>query len=216
MNLLKRNDATLASTIVLATRNEHKVIEIRDALAGMPIQISSLLDFPDAPELAEDGKTLEANATKKALTIHRYTNLPTIADDTGLMVEALNGVPGVYSSRFAGPHATYADNVEKLLRLLEGIPSAQRTAEFRTVIAFALNGKTHLVDGRCRGLITFAPRGRGGFGYDPVFLVPELNKTLAELTLAEKNQISHRGRALVAFKALLSKLQSDPTGEQNG
>jgi XTP/dITP diphosphohydrolase len=123
------------------------------------------------------------------------------------MVEALNGAPGVYSSRFAGPKATYADNVHKLLQMMEGIPLPQRTAEFRTVMALALNGKTHLVEGRCRGQITFSPRGENGFGYDPVFLVPELNKTFAELTLAEKNKISHRGRAAAAFNALLAQLR---------
>ncbi len=190
--------------IVLATRNHDKIIEIREALADLPVQLLSLDDFPQAPEVIEDGDTLEANAAKKALAIHHFTQLPAIADDTGLMVEALNGAPGVYSSRFAGPGATYSDNVQKLLRLMEHIPAPQRTAEFRAVIAFAVNGKTHLVDGRCRGQIAFAPRGASGFGYDPVFLVPELNKTFAELTLAEKNQISHRGRALAALKALFA------------
>lgn len=170
----------------------------------MPIQILSLEQFPDAPEVEEDGDTLAANAIKKALAIHQHTQLPAVADDTGLMVDALNGAPGVYSSRFAGPGATYADNVKKLLRQLEGMPLSQRTAEFCTVMALAVNGETHWVEGKCRGVITLAPRGAGGFGYDPVFFVPELHKTFAELTLAEKNQISHRGRALAALKALLS------------
>jgi XTP/dITP diphosphohydrolase len=192
--------------IVLATRNQHKIIEIRAALADVPIRILSLEDFPGAPEVIEDGETLEANAIKKALAIQRHTNLPAVADDTGLMVAALNGAPGVYSSRFAGPHATYADNVEKLLRLLDGIPVPGRVAEFRSVIAFAKNGKTHLIEGICRGRITFKPRGSGGFGYDPVFLVPELSKTFAEMTLDEKNRISHRGRALAALRELLLSL----------
>jgi XTP/dITP diphosphohydrolase len=191
------------STLVLATRNQDKIIEIREALAGLPIQFFSVADFPDAPEVIEDGETLEANAIKKALAIHRHTNLPAVADDTGLMVDALNGAPGVYSSRFAGPNATYSDNVKKLLRSMEGIPALQRTAEFCSVMALAVDGKTHCVEGRCRGEITFAPRGDSGFGYDPVFLVPELNKTFAELTITEKNQLSHRGRALAAFKSLL-------------
>jgi XTP/dITP diphosphohydrolase len=123
------------------------------------------------------------------------------------MVEALDGAPGVYSSRFAGPNATYRDNVKKLLRLMKGIPAPQRTAEFRTVMALVVNGKTYCVEGRCRGEIAPTPRGNSGFGYDPVFLVPELNKTFAEISIAEKNQISHRGRALAAFKELLLNSQ---------
>jgi XTP/dITP diphosphohydrolase len=191
--------------IVLATRNQDKIIEIRDALAGLSIQILNLNSFPGAPEVIEDGDTLAANAIKKALAIHQHTNLPAVADDTGLMVEALDGAPGVFSSRFAGPGATYADNVQKLLNLMEGVPPSQRSAEFRTVIALMVQGKAHVVEGRCHGQITLAPRGSNGFGYDPVFLVPELNKTFAELTLAEKNQVSHRGRALRAFKVLLQE-----------
>lgn len=193
----------MISQLVLATRNQDKIIEIREALAGLPIQFFSVADFPNAPEVIEDGETLEANAIKKALVIHRHTNLPAVADDTGLMVDALSGAPGVYSSRFAGPNATYSDNVKKLLRLMEGIPTSQRAAEFRSVMALAVDGKTYCVDGRCRGEITFAPHGSSGFGYDPIFLVPDSNKTFAELSIAEKNQISHRGRALEAFKALL-------------
>ncbi|MCI0696241.1 XTP/dITP diphosphatase [candidate division KSB1 bacterium] len=193
----------MISQLVLATRNQDKIIEIREALADLPIAILSAADFPAAPEVIEDGETLEANAIKKALAIHRHTNLPAVADDTGLMVDALDGAPGVYSSRFAGPNATYSDNVKKLLRLMEGIPVSQRTAEFRSVMALAVDGKTYCVDGRCRGEITFAPRGNSGFGYDPIFFVPESSKTFAELSIAEKNQISHRGRALEAFKALL-------------
>ncbi|MDZ7363176.1 MAG: XTP/dITP diphosphatase [candidate division KSB1 bacterium] len=199
-----KNTASLFK-IVLATRNQDKIIEIRDALAGLSIQIFNLDSFPNAPEVIEDGETLEANAIKKALAIHQHTNLPAVADDTGLMVEALDGAPGVFSSRFAGPGATYADNVQKLLRLMKGVPPAQRSAEFRTVIALAVQGKTHVVEGRCRGEITLAPAGSNGFGYDPVFFVPELNKTFAELTLAEKNRVSHRGRALNAFKVLLQE-----------
>lgn len=193
--------------LVLATHNRDKVVELRESLRGLPIQILSLDQFPNAPEVEEDGDTLAANAIKKALAIHAYTQLPAVADDTGLMVDALNGAPGVYSSRYAGPQATYADNVQKLLHELQGVPEMQRTAEFRTVMALVVAGKTHLVEGKCRGRITLAPRGNNGFGYDPVFFVPELNKTFAELTLAEKNKISHRGKAAAAFNELLLKLQ---------
>ncbi len=194
------------SKLVLATHNRDKVVELRESMHGLPIEILSLDHFSDAPEAEEDGDTLEANAVKKALIIHAHTHLPAVADDTGLMVDALNGAPGVYSSRYAGPQATYADNVQKLLRALKDVPAIQRTAEFRTVMALALSGKTYLVEGKCRGRITLAPQGSNGFGYDPVFFVPELNKTFAELTLAEKNQISHRGKAAAAFNALLVKL----------
>jgi XTP/dITP diphosphohydrolase len=148
----------LISSIVLATRNQDKIIEIREALAGLPIQFFSVVDFPNVPEVIEDGETLEANAIKKALAIHRHTNLPAVADDTGLMVDALNGAPGVYSSRFAGPNATYSDNVKKLLRLMEGIPAPQRTAEFRSVMALAVDGKTYCVDGRCVAARSSSPR----------------------------------------------------------
>jgi len=206
MSLISNRHEAPLSQIVLATHNQDKVVEIRAALTDLPIQILSLVDFPNAPEVIEDGDTLAANAIKKALAIHQYTNFPAVADDTGLMVDALNGAPGVYSSRYAGPNAAYADNVQKLLRELAGVPAMQRTAEFRTVMALALDGKTHLVEGRCRGRITLTPAGNSGFGYDPVFFVPELNKTFAELTLAEKNKISHRGKAAAAFKALLVKL----------
>ena len=192
--------------LVLATHNRDKVVELRESLHGLPIQILSLDHFPNAPEVEEDGDTLEANAIKKALAIHAHTQLPAVADDTGLMVDTLNGAPGVYSSRYAGPQATYADNVQKLLRELAGVPELQRRAEFRTVMALVCEGKTHLVEGRCCGRIMLAPRGKNGFGYDPVFFVPELNKTFAELALAEKNKISHRGKATEAFKTLLTEL----------
>jgi len=191
--------------LVLATHNRDKVVELRESLAGLPIQILGLEQFPEAPEVEEGGDTLEANAIKKALAIHAHTQLPAVADDTGLMVDALNGAPGVYSSRYAGPQATYADNVKKLLRELEGVPDMQRTAEFRTVMALAFDGNIHLVEGKCRGRIALARHGDNGFGYDPVFFVPALNKTFAELTLAEKNEISHRGKAAAAFNALLMK-----------
>jgi XTP/dITP diphosphohydrolase len=198
--------AAALSKLVLATRNQDKVAEIREVLADIPVQILSLEQFSDAPEVVEDRDTLEGNAIKKVLVIHWHTDLPAVADDTGLLVDALNGAPGVYSSRFAGPGATYADNVQKLLRMMEGIPWPQRTAEFRTVMALAVNGKTQIVEGKCRGLITRAPCGHNGFGYDPVFFIPELNKTLAELARAEKNRISHRGQALAALRALLAKI----------
>lgn len=191
--------------IVLATRNFHKVIEIRAALADLPVRLLSLDDFPAAPEVTEDGATLQENAIKKARSLYQFTGLPSLADDTGLMVAVLNGAPGVHSSRYAGPQATYADNVRKLLQALEGFEMARRQAEFRTVIAFAHENKIQLVDGACSGTIAFAPTGEGGFGYDPIFIADESGKTFAEMTVVEKNRISHRGRALQVLRKMLAE-----------
>lgn len=192
--------------IVLATRNFHKVIEIRAALSRLsgPVRLLHLGDFPGAPEVTEDGATLHDNAIKKARTISQHTGLPALADDTGLMVAALNGAPGILSSRYAGPHASYADNVRKLLKALEGVELPRRRAEFRTVIAFALRDSVRVVEGACTGTIALAPAGEAGFGYDPVFVADGSGKTFAEMTVEEKNQISHRGRALQALRELLA------------
>ncbi|MEK7729799.1 MAG: RdgB/HAM1 family non-canonical purine NTP pyrophosphatase [candidate division KSB1 bacterium] len=192
--------------IVLATRNRDKVIEMRDALAAMPIDILTLESFPSAPEVVEDGDTLEANAAKKAMAIHAHTGLPALADDTGLFVEALHGAPGVFSSRYAGERASYRDNVQKLLAALKDVPEHKRGAEFRSVIAFAVEGEVHFIKGACAGNIGSAPKGAGQFGYDPVFIAHETQRTFAEMTLAEKNLVSHRGRALAAFKDFVRKL----------
>ncbi|RJP81351.1 MAG: RdgB/HAM1 family non-canonical purine NTP pyrophosphatase [Candidatus Zixiibacteriota bacterium] len=185
--------------ILLASRNRDKLKEVRGKVAGLSLDVLTPDDFPDLPEVEEDGATLEANAEKKALTLHRLTGLPTLADDTGLEVYALDGAPGVYSSRYAGPGATYADNCRKLLQAMEGVPEKRRGAHFRTVLAWIVDGRVRLFDGRVEGRITTASLGSNGFGYDPVFFVPELGKTLAELSLEEKNRISHRGRALDAW-----------------
>ncbi len=185
--------------ILLASRNPDKLREIREKVASMDIQILSLSDFPDLPDVKEDADTLEGNAAKKAMTLHKLTGFATIADDTGLEVDALSGRPGVYSARYAGPGATYQDNVNKLLKELSGIPKSKRGAEFRTVIAFVENGDLSLFEGTASGEISEEPRGDNGFGYDPVFYVPEEGKTFAELSLQRKNSISHRGRALDAW-----------------
>lgn len=185
--------------ILLASRNPDKLREVVDKVASSDIQIISLADFPDLPEVEEDGETLEANAAKKALTLHQISGLPTIADDTGLEVSALSGAPGVYSSRYAGPRASYADNVKKLLKDMTGIPMDQRQARFRCVIAYAADNRIQVFEGKIEGMITTEPVGISGFGYDPVFFVDEEGKTLAQLGLAQKNGISHRGRALDAW-----------------
>ena len=199
MSILPRRE------IVLATRNRDKVFEMQETLAEMPIVILTLEGFPHAPEVVEDGDTLEAKASKKARMIHAHTGMPALADDTGLFVEALHGAPGVYSSRYAGESATYRDNVQKLLGAMKNVPEHQRRAEFRSVIAFAVEGEVHLIKGVCEGAIGYAPKGEGQFGYDPVFIASATGRTFAEMTLAEKNNVSHRGRALAAFKDFIRK-----------
>jgi XTP/dITP diphosphohydrolase len=190
--------------LVLATRNRHKGEELAALLGDLGIRIRTLDEFPDAPDVIEDGDTCEANAVKKALAIADATNLPAVADDTGIEVDALGGRPGVYAARYAGEHATYEDNCRKLLQELRGTPRAQRTARFVTVAAIALPSSTvQTVSGQLQGLITEEPAGSQGFGYDPVFFVPELGKTLAELSADEKNRISHRAKAFAQVRELL-------------
>ncbi len=177
--------------ILLASRNPDKLREVQSKVNSLSIQILPVTRFHNLSEVEEDGDTLEANALKKALTLHQLVNIPTLADDTGLEVAALQGAPGVFSSRFAGPGATYADNVNKLLLDLQGIPWEKRQASFRCVLAYADQGKVLLFEGRTEGLISTQAQGTGGFGYDPIFYIPEERKTFAELTLDRKNEISH-------------------------
>jgi XTP/dITP diphosphohydrolase len=191
--------------LLLATRNADKVKEIQEFFRYLRIQILSVNDIKGLPDIEEDQPTLAGNAIKKATVLSQQTGLPALADDTGLEVEALGARPGVMSSRFAGPSATYDDNIDKLLRELEGIPEKHRKARFRTVIAFAEHDKVETVEGVCDGVILTAKRGDGGFGYDPVFYVPERKKTFAEMSLKEKNEISHRGTALKKARIILER-----------
>jgi len=192
--------------IVLVTRNPDKGRELGVLLGGIGIRIRTLADFPTAPEVEEDGTTCEANAIKKAREIARATGVPAIADDTGLEVDALDGRPGVYAARYAGEHATYEDNCRKLLIDLTGVPPVNRKARFLTVAAIAFpSGDVHVTQGSLEGLITEQPIGDRGFGYDPVFFVPEFNKTLAQLTIEEKNRISHRAKAFAQMRAWLEE-----------
>lgn len=192
--------------IVLATRNPDKGRELGALLGGMGIRIRTLKDFPTAPEVEEDGTTCEANAIKKAREIARATRIPALADDTGLEVDALEGRPGVYAARYAGEHATYEDNCRKLLLELAGVPPVNRKARFLTVAAIAFpSGDVHVTQGILEGVITEQPIGERGFGYDPVFFVPEFNKTLAQLTIEEKNRMSHRGKAFTQMCAWLKE-----------
>ena len=195
--------------IVVATNNRHKFEEISAILKGVSIRLIPLSDFPDAPELKEEGATYAENAVHKARTIARFTGKWALGDDTGLEVDALNGQPGLYSARFAGEGVTFADNRHKLLRLMESVPTEKRTATFRTVLALVSpSGATHLTEGVLRGRIAERERGTGGFGYDAVFDLPELGKTYAELTSEEKNRISHRALAAEKAKEFLIKKKS--------
>ena len=193
--------------ILLATANPDKAVELGNLLRPLGIHIKTLLDFPDAEQIEETGETLRENALLKAYAGHKMSGLPTIADDTGLEVTALNGAPGVYSARYAGENASYADNVQKLLAAMENLPDDQRTGRFVTVAAYVEQGLEIVASGEVAGQITRHTQGTGGFGYDPVFWVNEAQKTYAEMSLAEKNKISHRARA---FRNLLIHLKQQP------
>jgi len=190
--------------IVIATRNPGKFREITAILKSPLIKFLSLLDFPKIPEIIEDGATFAENAQKKAMIISELTGRFALADDSGICVEALQGKPGIFSSRFAGENATDEERCQKLLKQMEGIPLTKRKAAFVCAIAIASpQGKVQVVEGKCSGLISFSPRGTHGFGFDPIFLLPKLGKTMAELTPEEKNKISHRARALRKIKKIL-------------
>ena len=199
-------------SLVIATHNLGKIRELATLLADLGLTLKTLADYPGCPEVVEDGDTFAANATKKALAVARYTGLPALADDSGLEVDALGGRPGVHSARYAAERTapkrpTDADNSKKLLAELAGVPLAQRTARFvcAMVVAFP-NGRTVLAQGTLEGLIQTAPRGQSGFGYDPVFWLPEYEATVAEVGLAVKNRISHRAKALTQLKTTLADL----------
>lgn len=187
--------------IVLSTRNPGKVKEMRALLEGLPIELIPASDLPDAPEVEEDGATLQDNAQKKAEVLAAHTGLPALADDTGLEVTALAGRPGVHSARFAGPEADDAANRQKLLQALAG--ARDRSARFRTVIAFAEGGQLRFFEGVCPGRILEEERGTGGFGYDALFAPEGRPRTFAEMPEVEKNELSHRGRALRSFARYL-------------
>lgn len=190
--------------IVIATRNQGKVREMLEAFADLPVELISLAEFGDIPEPVEDGTTFAANALLKAHFYAKQTNCACLADDSGLEVDALGGAPGVYSARFAGETADDAANNAKLLRELASLGREESPARYRCVLAFVDGLQELLADGSCEGVIRRYPAGREGFGYDPYFYTPKLSKTMAELTLAEKNAISHRGMALRAMAEKLA------------
>ena len=191
--------------IVLATRNINKVKEIKEILKGLNIKLLSLENFPHAPEVKEDGKTFAENAVKKAKEIAKYTQKLALAEDSGIEVNYLRGSPGLHSSRFA---ANDKARVNKLLRLLEGVPESKRGAKFKCAVALANHkGWVKVAEGSCQGKISLKVRGYYGFGYDPIFLIPKYNRTFGELGYPLKNEISHRAKALRKTKKTLTAIK---------
>lgn len=196
--------------LLLATNNKDKISEIQNKLSGLNINILTLKDIGINIDVVEDSDTLEGNALKKAKEIFEAAGIPTIADDTGLFLDALNGEPGVYSSRYAGDKATYDDNCKKLLENLEEFPIEKRNAYFKTVICFYVNSEMqYFFEGIVKGKMIEEKRGIAGFGYDPVFVPDGFDKTYAEMTLDEKNILSHRAKALEQFRIFLDKKYSE-------
>lgn len=194
--------------LLVATGNQGKLKEIRSLLEGSTIEIIGLKQLTDPPEVVEDGSTFTANAAKKAQEMARFSGYLTLADDSGLVVAALNGAPGVHSARYAGEQGGDAANNAKLLCELQDVADEKRQAAFHCVMALAWpDGRCETHDGQVSGLIMRGERGTGGFGYDPLFMVPEYGKTMAELPLEIKNRISHRGTALRKVIPLLHKLE---------
>jgi XTP/dITP diphosphohydrolase len=194
-----------STTLVLATRNKGKTAELRDLLKGFAVTIKNLDDFGPIPEVEEDGDTFDENAYKKASFAARVLGVPALADDSGLVVTALDGAPGVHSARYAGKGASDEDRCRKLLMEMEG--QTDRRAAFECVISIAVpTGPALTYEARCEGIISEKPVGQNGFGYDPVFFYPTLGKTFAEMTRKEKSAVSHRGRALADIRDEFDKI----------
>ena len=189
--------------IVLATHNLHKQKEINSILSSLEIHIVGLDEFPQIGDIEETGITLIENAFIKARAVHEQTGLASIADDTGLEVDALNGAPGVHSARYAGQNPTYGENCEKLLNSLENFPDEKRAAKFRTVVAFVDGETEHYTEGVVKGLIINEYRGEGGFGYDSIFMPDSSGLTYAQMDIIQKNSMSHRFKALKKMKTFL-------------
>jgi XTP/dITP diphosphohydrolase len=195
--------------ILIATRNQGKVDEIRSIMSGFPTVFLSLADLKEAPEVTEDGETFEENAIKKARTIADSTGIVSLADDSGLCVDALDGRPGVRSARYAGENAGDAEKCAIILEEMRGVRDALRTARFVCVLALAWPyAETKLFNGVCEGKITAELRGKAGFGYDPIFYYPEAGCTFAEMDRGAKNRVSHRGKALGELATYLWALES--------
>ncbi|MEK7848972.1 MAG: RdgB/HAM1 family non-canonical purine NTP pyrophosphatase [Chloroflexota bacterium] len=197
--------------LLVATFNQAKARELAQLLSDLPGELVTPREVGITTAPPEEGNTLEDNAVAKALYYHRLSGLLTLAEDSGLEVDALGGEPGVRSARFAGEGASDEDNIRLLLERLRGVPGERRQARFRCVMAVAAGGATvELFRGECEGIIAERPRGKGGFGYDPVFLVPELGKTFAQLPPGLKNRLSHRGRAARLAASFLRQLLAEP------
>lgn len=193
--------------LVVATRNKKKKKELMCLLEDLDVEILTLDDFKDIPQVREDKKTFKENAIKKAVTISRFTRKIALAEDSGLEVDILNGLPGVRSARFAGPAKNDKANIVKLLKMLEDVPFNKRKARFVCFVAIANNGRLiEVVNGSVNGLISLAPKGRFGFGYDPVFYYPPLKKNFAQLSPSIKNRVSHRYKALKRAKRILQEV----------
>lgn len=196
----------MLSILVIATTNQNKLKEFKEILKDLDIEVRSLADFGPIPEIIEDGETFDDNAYKKAWYTAKYLGLPAIADDSGLIVDALNGEPGVYSARYSGENATDEENVTKLLTNLKGVEN--RKAHFQCVLSIAVpSGPALTYEGNCEGTIIDERKGDNGFGYDPVFYFEEYNKTFAELSSEEKHKVSHRGKALAQVKAEVQQIK---------
>lgn len=193
--------------VVLGTSNQGKLAEFQTLLGDLEIQVLTLADYPGLGEIVEDGQSFQENALIKARAVARYTQKLAMADDSGLMVDYLAGAPGIYSARFAGEARNDQQNNQKLLQLMEGVPESERGAQFCCAIAIVSpDGYEAVAQGICSGIITTKARGEGGFGYDPLFWVASYAKTFAELTMTEKNVISHRGRAHEKARIILEKI----------
>lgn len=207
--------------LLLATRNEGKRRELAALLEGLDVQVLSLREVGEVPEVVEDGASFVDNAIKKAREVAAATGLPTLADDSGLEVDALDGAPGVYSARYAGEGASDAANNDKLLAALSGMPAVRRGARYRVVLALydprgPLGATPHLEAGACEGHIREAPAGQGGFGYDPLFEPVGFDCTMAELDAARKNRISHRGQAMLELRQFLAGYLTQPGALSSG
>jgi XTP/dITP diphosphohydrolase len=195
--------------LIVATRNKGKVREIRKALEGLGLKIYALYDFSNVPEIEEDGKSFIENALKKARFYSKYFRKLTIADDSGLEVDRLKGLPGIYSARYAGEGASNRENNQKLLSELKGVQLSKRGARFKCAIAMvSQDGREAVAEGSCKGRIGFKEVGKNGFGYDPLFILPQYGRTMAQLTLEEKNRISHRGKALKNLRKIITRFQA--------
>jgi XTP/dITP diphosphohydrolase len=203
--------ATEKTEMILGTRNHGKIAEFRSLFKGMHIKLLSFYDFPDVPPVVEDGKTFRDNADKKAKAIAKATGRIAVSDDSGLEVDFLDGVPGVYSARFAGARATDRDNARKVLKMLDGVAWEKRSARFVCVICAATpKGKTVRAEGSCTGTISFEMRGSHGFGYDPIFIPDGYQMTMAEIEPELKNRISHRADAMEKFRKVLKGFVQHP------